>query len=105
MSRTTVLDCHVVACSCAVLRPLRPALAADAKQMEANKKTVLAFYDAGLNKKDFEAASKYLGSKYIQHNPGAADGPEGLKAFLAFLKESSPTTTARSSASSPTATT
>ena len=32
-------------------------------QMEANKKTVAAFYDAALNKKDFEEASKYLGAR------------------------------------------
>ena len=64
-----------------------PALAADAIQMERNKQTVRALYEAALNKKDFEEASKYLGSKYIQHNPVAADGPEGLKAFIAFLRE------------------
>ena len=64
--------------------------AADAKQMEENKKTVAAFYDAALNKKDFAEASKYLGSKYTQHNPVAADGPEGLKGFIAFLKDKFP---------------
>ncbi len=68
----------------------RPALAADAKQMEENKKTIAAFYDAALNQKDFDAASKYLGGRYTQHNPGAADGPEGLKAFIAFLKDKFP---------------
>src|SRR5215510_2134671 len=68
----------------------RPALAADAKQMEENKKTVRALYEAALNKKDFEEASKYLGPKYIQHNPNAADGPEGLKGFINFLKEKFP---------------
>jgi predicted SnoaL-like aldol condensation-catalyzing enzyme len=57
---------------------------------EANKKTVLEFYEAGLNKKDFEAASKYFGPKYIQHNPGAPDGIEGFKGFLAFLREKFP---------------
>jgi predicted SnoaL-like aldol condensation-catalyzing enzyme len=67
-----------------------PALAADAKQMEENKKIVAEFYDAALNQKDFEKASKYLGSRYTQHNPVAADGPEGLKAFLAFLKDKFP---------------
>ena len=51
---------------------------------EQNKKTVTAFYDAAINDKDFAAASVYLGDKYIQHNPLAADGPEGLKAFLEF---------------------
>jgi predicted SnoaL-like aldol condensation-catalyzing enzyme len=64
-----------------------PAWAAD---MEANKKTVLEFYEAGLNKKDFEAASKYFGPKYIQHNPGAPDGIEGFKSFLAFLRDKFP---------------
>ena len=64
--------------------------AADAKQLEENKKTVAAFYDAALNKKDFDAASKYLGARYTQHNPVAADGPEGLKAFIAFLKDKFP---------------
>jgi predicted SnoaL-like aldol condensation-catalyzing enzyme len=68
----------------------RPALAADAKQMEENKKTIAAFYDAALNQKDFDAASKYLGNRYTQHNPIAADGPEGLKAFIAFLKDKFP---------------
>ena len=67
-----------------------PALAADAKQMEENKKTIAAFYDAALNQKDFDAASKYLGNRYTQHNPTAADGPEGLKAFLAFLRDKFP---------------
>ena len=38
---------------------------------EANKKAVLEFYDKALNQKDFDAASKYLGPHYIQHNPGA----------------------------------
>src|SRR5215470_12763843 len=67
-----------------------PALAADAAQMEANKKTVAALYDAALNKKDFEKASQYLGPRYTQHNPGAADGPEGFKGFIAFLKDKFP---------------
>ena len=53
---------------------------------EANKKVVREFYDKALNQKDFEAASKYLGAKYVQHNPRAADGPEGLKSYLDFLK-------------------
>jgi len=60
------------------------AYAADAKQMEENKKVVLQLYEAAINQKDFEAASKFLGPRYIQHNPRAADGPEGLKAFLAL---------------------
>jgi predicted SnoaL-like aldol condensation-catalyzing enzyme len=75
----------------AVLAMLAPAaFAADAQQMEANKKTVLEFYDLAINKKDFDAASKFIGPRYVQHNPRAADGPEGLKAFLALLREKFP---------------
>jgi predicted SnoaL-like aldol condensation-catalyzing enzyme len=66
------------------------ARAASPQELEANKQTVRAFEDAALNQKDFEAASKYLGSRYTQHNPAAADGPEGLKAYIAFLKEKFP---------------
>ena len=66
------------------------AFAADAKQMEANKKTVIALYNAALNEKDFDKARQYLGDKYTQHNPVAADGPEGLKGFIEFLKAKFP---------------
>ena len=64
--------------------------AARAADMEANKRIVLEFYEAGLNNKDFEAAAKYFGPKYIQHNPGAPDGIEGFKTFVNFLREKFP---------------
>lgn len=66
------------------------AVAADPRQMEDNKKVVLDFYEKGLNKKDFEAASVHFGPRYTQHNPNAGDGPEGFKNFLAFLREKFP---------------
>ncbi|MDB5578626.1 MAG: polyketide cyclase, partial [Bradyrhizobium sp.] len=66
------------------------AFAADAATLEANKKTVLEFYGAGLNQKDFEAAAKFFGPRYVQHNPTAPDGIEGFKAFLGFLREKFP---------------
>ena len=86
MSRQTL----TAALAVIALLVARPALATDAKQMEENKKTVAALYDALLNQKDFDKASQYLGSRYKQHNPGAADGPEGLKGFVAFLKDKFP---------------
>jgi predicted SnoaL-like aldol condensation-catalyzing enzyme len=64
-----------------------PVCAAD---LEANKKNVVAFYEQAINKKDFEAASKYLGNRYTQHNPTAPDGAEGLKGFVGFLKSKFP---------------
>ena len=66
------------------------AQAADQKQMEDNKRVVMEFFDIALNQKNFEAASKLLGPRYIQHNPRAADGPEGLKAFLAYQRDKFP---------------
>jgi predicted SnoaL-like aldol condensation-catalyzing enzyme len=55
-----------------------------------NKKTVVDFYEKAINQKDFDAASKHLGSRYIQHNPTAPDGKEGLKGFIGFLRSKFP---------------
>jgi predicted SnoaL-like aldol condensation-catalyzing enzyme len=74
------------------LTGLSVAHAGESAQEQANKKAVTAFYDAALNRLDFEAASKYLGPVYKQHNPTAADGPDGLKAFITFLKTTYPMT-------------
>ncbi len=59
-------------------------------QQEANRQAVLAFYEKGLNQKDAEAALQYVGNRYVQHNPTAADGPEGFRKFIAFLREKFP---------------
>ncbi|OKO71112.1 nuclear transport factor 2 family protein [Bradyrhizobium sp. NAS96.2] len=59
-------------------------------QQEANRKAVLAFYDKGLNQKDADAALAYVGNRYVQHNPGAADGPDGFRKFIGFLREKFP---------------
>ena len=66
------------------------AAAVQAQSLETNKKNVVEFYNQALNEKNFEAASKYLGARYIQHNPVAADGPEGLKGFIGFLRDKFP---------------
>ena len=63
--------------------------AADATA-EANKKVVLAFYDAALVRLDADAAVKFLGERYIQHNPNAPDGADGIKGLIRFLKEKFP---------------
>jgi predicted SnoaL-like aldol condensation-catalyzing enzyme len=76
------------ALAAALLLVATPAFAG--AQQEANKKTVIAFYEAGLNQKDFAKAAQYFGPRYIQHNPNAADGPEGFKRFVEFLREKFP---------------
>ena len=70
-----------------MVRALLAALAAD---IEANKKIVVDFYEKALNQKDFEAAARHFGPRYIQHNPNAPDGPEGFKGLVTFLKEKFP---------------
>jgi predicted SnoaL-like aldol condensation-catalyzing enzyme len=57
---------------------------------EAKRQTVVAFYEAGLNRKDFDAARQYFGPYYRQHNPNAADGIEGFQTFVAFMRDNSP---------------
>lgn len=55
-----------------------------ANDPEANKKTVLAYYDLAFNqRKPEEAVAQYLGPYYRQHNPMADDG---AAAFIGFVK-------------------
>jgi predicted SnoaL-like aldol condensation-catalyzing enzyme len=80
----------LVALAFTVASPEAQAQGGDAAKLERNKQIVTALYNAALNEKDFEKARQYLGDKYIQHNPNAADGPEGLKAFIEFLRQKFP---------------
>jgi predicted SnoaL-like aldol condensation-catalyzing enzyme len=59
-------------------------------QLEANKKLVLAFYEQIIGRKDFDAALPYMGNTYTQHAPYAADGHDGLRAWLAGFKAAFP---------------
>ena len=67
-----------------------PAYGGDSEQEKINKKNVVEFYKALINQKDFETASKYVGLRYIQHNPMGADNLEGIKNFIQFLREKLP---------------
>jgi len=73
----------------ALASPAAMAATSEAQQ-EANRKAVLAFYEKGLNQKDADAALAYVGDRYVQHNPNAADGPEGFRKFIAFLHDKFP---------------
>jgi predicted SnoaL-like aldol condensation-catalyzing enzyme len=77
-------------CIVVALVMLSGAAFADSDPQAANKKTVVAFYEAAINQKDFAAASQFIGPRYTQHNPNAADGPEGFKRFIEFLREKFP---------------
>jgi predicted SnoaL-like aldol condensation-catalyzing enzyme len=77
-------------CIVVALVMLSGAAFADSDRQAANKKTVVAFYEAAINQKDFAAASQFIGPRYTQHNPNAADGSEGFKRFIEFLREKFP---------------
>jgi predicted SnoaL-like aldol condensation-catalyzing enzyme len=48
------------------------------RQQESNKKMVTEFYQELFGNKNPDAINKYIGDKYIQHNPGLPDGKEAL---------------------------
>jgi len=61
-----------------------------ADQAQINKQHVIDFFNLAFNQKDFQAASKYLGPYYIQHNPNVEDGIEGIKKCIEQKKENYP---------------
>lgn len=56
---------------------------------ERNKANALAFYEMAFNQHRVqEAADRYIGKTYLQHNPGVTDGAQAfVDAFVPFLKE------------------
>ena len=74
----------------AMFAGLAAVAAGSTPQEETNKQVVLDFYEKALNQKDFEAAARHFGPRYIQHNPVAADGIEGFKKFIEFRREKFP---------------
>ena len=55
---------------------------------ESNKKMVVEFYQELFGDKNPDAINKYIGDKYIQHNPGLPDGKEALlQAIKVWFKD------------------
>ena len=69
-----------------------PAYCADGQKAveERNKQIAIEFYNAALNEKNWEKTRSMIGNRYVQHNLGAIDGPEGLKAHIEYLKKEFP---------------
>ncbi len=49
---------------------------------ERNRKAVLDFYEAIINRQEYHRASEWLDPGYTQHKPIVKDGPEGVLDFV-----------------------
>ena len=59
-------------------------------QTQTNKEIATEFFQSVVNAKDYDTASKYLGSWYTEHDPDGTDGPIGLQAYIQFLQDNFP---------------
>ncbi|MEN6620740.1 MAG: nuclear transport factor 2 family protein [Smithella sp.] len=67
--------------------------ASDKRVLESHKKIVRAFYEMLFNEHNpAEAAKKYMGKKYIQHNPYMSDGEEAFREYFKGYFEEHPKT-------------
>ena len=57
---------------------------------EANKRTVLAFYDAALNRSNIDEAAACFGPHFTNHNPRSKDGIEGFRALMQDVQKQFP---------------
>jgi predicted SnoaL-like aldol condensation-catalyzing enzyme len=57
---------------------------------ETNLALVLAMFESVLNPMDSAAVDRFISPAYIQHNPLAEPGREGLKKFLDVIREQTP---------------
>ncbi|HTR86525.1 MAG TPA: ester cyclase [Reyranella sp.] len=64
-----------------ILLGTSPAFAAD--QQEANKRLFRDYLETVFNKRQIDAAGRYLAADLIEHNPNLPQGLEGRKRFLA----------------------
>lgn len=88
-----ILTTAVLGSTAAHAAPVHKAKAATVKKAqsvaERNKANALAFYEMAFNQHRVqEAADRYIGKTYLQHNPGVTDGAQAfVDAFVPFLKE------------------
>jgi predicted SnoaL-like aldol condensation-catalyzing enzyme len=63
----------------------------DLQSKQDAKRIVLDFFDLAFVKREAaQAAERYLGTEYKQHNPMAADGPEAFVGLIGAFLEQAP---------------
>ena len=62
---------------------------ANAQQFN-NKEIATKFFEAVVNEKNYDAAAKYLGKTYIEHDPVGVDGAVGLNMYIEYLRDKFP---------------
>ena len=58
--------------------------------LNTNKANAIAFYRMAYEGNPREAAKRYVGDTYIQHNLDVADGPEGFISYFERMQEEYP---------------
>ena len=58
--------------------------------LEQNKEIVVDFYVTAFKGNPEKAIADHVGDRYTQHNPQAQDGPDGVIAFVHWLREQYP---------------
>jgi predicted SnoaL-like aldol condensation-catalyzing enzyme len=54
--------------------------------LERNKAVVVEYYETAFKGEPEKAAAEHIGSRYVQHNPQAPDGPEAFIGFVHWLR-------------------
>jgi len=58
--------------------------------LQENKKNAIEFYKMAYSGNPKEAVEKYVGEKYIQHNPVVADGTQGFIDYFERMQKEYP---------------
>lgn len=58
--------------------------------LEQNKQNAIDFYRTAYLGDPRSAVSRYVGDRYIQHNPDVPDGPEGFIAYFERMQKEYP---------------
>jgi predicted SnoaL-like aldol condensation-catalyzing enzyme len=58
--------------------------------LERNKRVVVEYYETAFGGEPEKAVELYVGNRYVQHNPMAADGTEAFVGFVKWIRGENP---------------